>query len=482
MKGNFRQANHLLWRSGFGPSAEQIQWADSIPLNDQWQQQIALNTNKPLIPIEVTTIATEMEMAGIVPITTLQAKTEEEKRNALKQQLKNSRATIKKLNLQWLEEMANSPQQLREKMALFWHGHFACRSQNGYFQQQILSIIRTHALGNFATLLREVSKSAAMLQFLNNQQNRKQKPNENFAREVMELFTMGRGNYTENDIKEAARAFTGWGFDVRGQFVFRKQFHDENMKTIFGKTGNFEGDDVIDFLLQQPQTAQFIVTKLYRFLVNDTPHQKHIQWLSKRFSSQHQYEILPLLSDIFTSDWFFAQENMGNHIKSPIELWVGIRRMLQLTTANDEFPLLIQKLLGQVLLYPPNVAGWPGGTNWIDSSTLLVRMRLPQMLAIDEKIQAKLKADDDNEMGRMEAINQLNRYSPSAKMNMAALQLAFEPIARPQLINGIAKQLLQTKNIPTVKTLEKNADASQRNSFIQSVAFAIMSTPEYQLS
>ena len=171
---------------------------------------------------------------------------------------KKSREAIKNLNLYWVSEMVNSEAQLREKLAFFWHGHFACRNLNVFFQQQLLDVIRTNALGSFRDMLHEVSKTAAMLNFLNNNQNKKDHPNENFAREVMELFTMGRGNYTEEDVKEGARAFTGWGATAGGEFVFRKNVHDDGRKNFLGKSGNFDGDDVLEILLEQKQTAKFI--------------------------------------------------------------------------------------------------------------------------------------------------------------------------------------------------------------------------------
>ena len=145
---------------------------------------------------------------------------------------KKQRESIRNLNLSWMEEMVKSSAQLREKMAFFWHGHFACRNLNIFYQQQLLDIIRRNALGNFRDMLHEVSKSAAMINFLNNNQNRKDHPNENFAREVMELFTLGRGHYTESDIKDAARAFTGWGANVQGEFIFRRFQHDAGSKTV----------------------------------------------------------------------------------------------------------------------------------------------------------------------------------------------------------------------------------------------------------
>jgi len=206
-----------------------------------------------------------------------------------KQVREKSKENIKNLNLTWLDQMINSPQQLREKMSLFWHGHFASRNLNILYQQQLLDIIRSNALGNFGELLTEVSKSAAMINFLNNNQNRKDHPNENFAREVMELFTLGRGNYTENDVKEAARAFTGWGATIGGEFVFRKFQHDAGNKTVLGKSGNLQGEDVLNILIEQKQTAVFITRKIYRFFVNEQVDDAKLNWLADRLQRQLQY-------------------------------------------------------------------------------------------------------------------------------------------------------------------------------------------------
>ena len=263
--------------------------------------------------------------------------------------------------------MTNTEAQLREKMSLFWHGHFACRVINSYFQQELLHIIRENATGNFGSMLKAISKSPAMLQFLNNQQNRKSHPNENFAREVMELFTMGRGNYTENDVKEAARAFTGWGFNLQGEFVFRKQQHDDGKKTFLGKSGNFNGDDILDILLEQKQTARFITKKIYRYFVNEKVDEEKIKILSEQFY-ESGYDIEKLLTNIFTAGWFYEDHNIGNKIKLPVELIFGIRRLLPLDMENEDAQLLFQKVFQEVLFLPPNVAGLAGGKNWIDSS------------------------------------------------------------------------------------------------------------------
>ena len=179
-------------------------------------------------------------------------------------QQRNRKQNIE-VNLNFLQEMVHGEDQLREKMAFFWHGHFATRVVNPKMSAQILNVIRQNALGNFKDLLFAVSKAPAMLSFLNNQQNKKGHPNENFAREVMELFTMGRGTYTEEDIREAARAYTGWAYNKDGEFVERKNVHDNGTKTFLGRTGNFSGDDVLHIILEQKATARFITAKLYRF-------------------------------------------------------------------------------------------------------------------------------------------------------------------------------------------------------------------------
>jgi uncharacterized protein (DUF1800 family) len=392
---------------------------------------------------------------------------------------------LKNLNLAWMHEMIDSEAQLREKMSLFWHGHFACRVINIYYQQLLLHEIRTNALGNFGDLLRGISKSAAMLQFLNNQQNHVQHPNENFAREVMELFTMGRRNYTENDIKESARAFTGWGFQLNGQFVFRNFFHDKNSKTILGKTGNFDGDDVLNILLEQKATAQFITKKIYRFFVNDTVNDEHVEWLAARFY-QSNYNIQALMDDIFTADWFYLPENIGTHIKSPVELLVGIRRAIPMQLQNEQIQILLQRTLGQMLFYPPNVAGWPGGKTWIDSSSLMLRLRIPQLIAQDETFSLKPKDDDDQQMGMMEKYysnknsSMQNAFAIHATIDWDNFFKRFENFPREKLYGALSSALLQTGAVPSNATAEM-INTSSREEYIKTLTIALMSTPEYQL-
>lgn len=471
---------HLLWRAAFGPMAENAASLDTISQRDLWALLVK-TSSKPVRKLEVTTNPADEYLMGVTDPKEVQKKLDEP---GIKKKLREqSRDDLKKGNTMWLGLMVNSEAQLREKMSLFWHGHFACRIPNSYFSQELLHIIRTNALGSFADLLKAVSKSAAMLQFLNNQQNRKMHPNENFAREVMELFTMGRGNYTENDIKEAARAFTGWGFNPRGEFVVRRNQHDDGSKTFLGKTGNFDGDDILNILLENKQTANYISKKIYRYFVNENVNEQNQQWLSKRFYDSN-YDISKLLNDIYTSDWFYDDKNIGNRIKSPVELIAGIRRLLPMQLENEESQLLFQRALGQVLFYPPNVAGWPGGKNWIDSSSLMLRLRIPQILSANDAMDIRPKTDDDVQMGQMmDAIKKMKEAvkGGTAAIEWTAVYSIFEKVPREKLLEKIEAAVLQTKTKVSDTVLDKYINAESRENYIRSAIVNLMATPEYQL-
>ena len=475
---------HLLWRAAFGPMAEGVAELNEMSTKKLWKKLVDSSAEAPekldvaANPFEDRTMMNEN--GTMMDYSKLDA----EKKKVLAKQGKDD---LKDMNIAWLNLMINSKAQLREKMSFFWHGHFACRTRNAFFSQNMVNLVRTNALGNFGDMLREVSKSPAMLQFLNNQQNRKGKPNENFAREVMELFTLGRGNYTEKDVKEAARSFTGWGFNKAGEFAFRKNVHDEGKKTFMGQTGNFDGDDILNILLKKPETATFITKKIYRYFVNENVDEAKIKYLSSRFL-KNDYDIAKLLEDIYTSEWFYEPQNIGNKIKSPIELLAGIRRYLPLTFDNDDAQLLFEKILGQILFYPPNVAGWAGGKSWIDSSTLMVRLQIPQVLSSRDSIDIKPKTDDDVNMGMTEEkrikLGKKTAYAAtgaSATIYWNIVTKIFDKTARPALSQAIIDSLLQTKSRIDGSLLSNYLNNESRESFIKSVVINVMSTPEYQL-
>ena len=469
---------HLLWRTGFGPRTKSWdKWASMSEASWWPTLKVESTTAKPVY-FDVADSAVKGLLMGVGQLGKMErGDLDKEQRRRIQQQ---SREDLRSLNFHWLEEMTHSKAQLREKMSLFWHGHFASRNINILYQQQLLHVVRENALGNFGDLLRGVSKSAAMLAFLNNQQNKKQSPNENFAREVMELFTLGRGNYTENDIKEAARAFTGWGFKLNGDFVFRKFQHDTGSKTVLGKTGKFDGDDVLDILLEKRETARFIARKVYKFLVNETvAPDDRVNWLGDRFFDSG-YQIMRLLDDIVRSDWFYAPENVGNKIKSPIELWVGIRRALPLELDNPESQLVLQRALGQTLFSPPNVAGWPGGKNWIDSSSLMLRLRIPQLLYAQSDLDVNTKDDDDQQMGQGKKAG--GRRGFSAQLEWQPVLDLFAKTPEKDLIPKMADYLwtAPTRQLP-LDVLQQHTDRSSHDALVKTAMIQLMATPEYQL-
>jgi uncharacterized protein (DUF1800 family) len=275
----------------------------------------------------------------------------------------------------WAQRMLTTNRPLEEKLALFWHGHFATSDDKVRDYRKMLkqlALFHQHANGNFRDLLIGVAKDPAMLVFLDAGDNIKGRPNENFGREILELFTMGVGNYTETDIREAARAFTGWTNDSLN-FVVKADLHDEGEKTFLGRKGQFDGVGIIDIILEQDVTARFIAGKLYRYFVREDPAPELIAKLGKLFKD-NRYEIAPLLTTIFLSRDFYSPPSYATQIKSPVHLVISTYKKFGLTEIPGvpDFDTVTRDL-GQELFYPPNVAGWKGGRSWITPAILLQR-------------------------------------------------------------------------------------------------------------
>ena len=276
----------------------------------------------------------------------------------------------------WLREMLATDSPLTERMTLFWHGHFATsqqkvRSNRLMYRQNVL--LRREALGNFGTLLHAIARDPAMLVYLDNAGSRREAPNENFAREVMELFTLGEGSYGERDVKEAARAFTGWSLDRdSGEYFYRRAWHDDGEKTVLGKTGRLDGTQVLDILLDRPETARLVVRKLWREFVSPTPDAATVNRWAEDFGKS-RYEVKPLMRTLLTSDAFWLPANRASLIKSPVDVVVGTLRTFAIRPMDLRPAAFACAALGQNPMAPPNVKGWPGGETWINSATLLGR-------------------------------------------------------------------------------------------------------------
>ncbi len=289
--------------------------------------------------------------------------------------LRSNAAETRRLGLWWGDRMVRTPRPLEEKMTLFWHDHFATsevkvRDVRKMHLQNLT--LREHATGDFRRLLLAVMRDPAMLVYLDNRENVKDHPNENFGRELLELFTMGVGNYTEQDIREASRAFTGWTNDVL-DFRFDAELHDDGPKRFLGREGNFGGEDVLDIILEQPATAEFVGGKVYRYLVREDPAPEVQAQLGRRLR-ESGYEMKALLRTILMSRDFYSPPSVATQIKSPVQLVVSTLRKLGVETAPTVPDMNgLTGRLGQQLLYPPNVAGWAGGRTWITPATLLER-------------------------------------------------------------------------------------------------------------
>jgi uncharacterized protein (DUF1800 family) len=341
----------------------------------------------------------------------------------------------------WLFRMINGLRPLEEKIALMWHGIFATGaskvisppSMNAHYE-----MLREHGLGNFRALLLNLSRDPAMVFWLDQQTNHATAVNENYGRELLELFTMGRGNYTEDDVRSCARAFTGWTIDqvipryphgyYPVRFIYREEDHDHGLKTFLGKTGDWGGADIIDMIVEQPATAAFVARKIHNFFVSDEPDETAISDLARVFQDSN-YEIRPVLNALFMSNEF--KDARFKRVKSPAEVVVGAVRIAGIHRDPHEFGLdglsEVTGFMGQQLLNPPTVEGWHTGREWIDSSFLVQRINFaadklgnpanPGVASMISRIaQGRSSIDADDlidaclyEMGALEAIEATRR-------------------------------------------------------------------------
>ncbi|HVN36336.1 MAG TPA: DUF1800 domain-containing protein [Casimicrobiaceae bacterium] len=362
----YDDARHLLARTGFGPTDTEIR-AYAAMTREAAVDSLLRGAQT------VATLAPPASAADTGPLRPPRGDaTAEERKVFVRTQVREGL----ELRGWWISEMRVTPSPLTERMTLFWHNHFVSAQPKVrttrlmYWQNATL---RANALGNFGTLLHAMAKDPAMLVYLDGVRSRKGTPNENFAREVMELFTLGEGHYSETDVKEAARAFTGWSLDREtGHYVFRPALHDYGMKTVLGKSGRFDGDDVLDILLARPETAEYVTAKLWREFVAPDVDAADVRRIAAQFRESH-YDIRVALKEILTSDAFYAAEHRGVLVKSPVELVVGTLRVLQLQPGQP-LPFAVAAAgMGQNLFSAPNVKGWPGGEAWINTTTLLAR-------------------------------------------------------------------------------------------------------------
>jgi uncharacterized protein (DUF1800 family) len=374
---DFDAAAHLLLRAGFGGSVEEIEKVHA--LGSAKAVNSLVDAQPEYYPPPAWANSHDQDQ---LRDQMRDAATPEQKQSAHKLLGQQFRSEMSDLTRWWVTRMMNTRAPFIEKMTLFWHGHFATSGQKVrpaykmWFQNETL---RQNGLGNFANLTKAISRDPAMMVWLDTVQSKKEKPNENFAREVMELFTLGEGHYSETDIKEAARAFTGYRIDRDQFFRFAPMQFDSGPKTFMGKTGPWTGDQIIDIIVSQPQCARFIAAKIWKFFAYEATDPKFIDALASELLNVH-YEIRPFMKAILSAQEFYGPEALNSQIKSPVQFVVQAFRTMPIPLPESSVLEFAFRQMGQVPFYPPNVKGWDGGNSWINTATLTFRYKLARQL------------------------------------------------------------------------------------------------------
>jgi uncharacterized protein (DUF1800 family) len=360
----------------------------------------------------------------------------------------------------WLRRMMETPHPLLEKMTLFWHGYFAVNGgqlSNARWMQEHVRLLRSHALGSFGSLLQAMSRDLAMLQWLGAEANRKAAPNDSFVRPLMETFTLGPGHFTEDVIREAARAFTGW-FVLRGEVRYLAQEHDETVKHILGREGNFTAEDVVRIVLGQPATAQTAVRKLYRWLIRETdePSDALIAPLAGSFAQD--YDVTRLVETMLRSNLFFSPQSYRQKVKSPVEYAVGIAKAMEGMVSATQLAQDVAGL-GQDLCRPPTVKGWTGGRYWINTATLAARHNLAASL-----LQTGKPYD-----GKLDPCAVAQKHGHATPESTARFLL--ELLVQGDLETDVRDAL----RMPAT-------DGAGPETTLRRFAYAVVTTPEYQLA
>lgn len=483
----FDQARHLLWRAGFGATPAQISAIasmgpqravdylletpdadDATPAADLFDRSIMrpYNEEERRMAAQARSARDENALAAL---------------RAMRQQAQvQDRRQMREIQRWWLTRMIETPRPLEEKMTLFWHGHFATSyrtiedSYHMYLQNQRF---RKHALGSYGELLHEIIKDPAMLAYLDNNDSRKGQPNENLARELMELFSMGVGTYSENDIKEGARALTGYTFRD-DEFVLNRENHDGGRKRIFGRSGEYNGEGFVTAILAQRATGTFMTRKLYTFFVGDLPENPRdyspsvdsvLDKMRLTFVRQ-RYAIKPLLRELFLSRHFYSDAVVGQRIKSPAELVVGGVRELRTPVRELSTLLDAMALMGQNLFFPPSVAGWSGGRAWINTSTMFVRQNTLAFLLTGRKPNGP------------DALADMQQYEPDPIMT--ELRTAFGEGDDEHAVRSVLRYTLgrtPQHAIESLKDVLQRRGGARDGEALRDMLLLVAAMPEYQL-
>jgi uncharacterized protein (DUF1800 family) len=494
-KFGFDEARHLLWRAGFGGTPQQVQALQGWGLEKSVDYLINFDkVNDDAVPPDLfdRNIMHPPTAEDRAEQRRAQAARDEDKlaevRLRRQQAEREDREQMKKLQQWWLKKMIETSRPMQEKLTLFWHGHFATSYrtiEDSYHMFAQNELFRKYAAGNFAEFLHKIVEDPAMIAYLDNNDSRKNKPNENLARELMELFSLGVGNYTEGDIKEGAKALTGFTFKD-DSFEFEKNNHDDNTKSILGASGKMDGHGFVDVILRQKACAQFISAKLYRFFVGDFPTGNReidsaanlvVNEMAGSFRSN--YHVGKLLKKVLMSEHFYDPAIRNEQIKNPITLTVGAIRSLN--TPVRDINVLVDGCdrMGQNVFFPPSVKGWDGGRAWINTSTMFVRQNLMVFLLSGRRMQGRDGMADKEKFAGAALLSQLADAYP------ADFKAGGEGTAKGK-IDAILKFTVgtatpQARPVIDEFVADRAPSGEFDDAFMTDLLMLITSLPEYQL-
>ena len=481
------KAQHLLNRAGFGGTERQISILAKMGLDKAVEYIVEYTKIKDPSPVRAedfdSDIMHPMSRSERQMARTARQGGDEALLETLRQERQRrqraDRQQIAEMEEWWLKRLIETPRPLEEKLTLFWHGHFATgyrTIENSFHMYQQNAFFRTYAMGNFKEdLVRGIVHDPAMIQYLNNHQNRKGSPNENLARELMELFTLGEGEgYTEDDIKEGARTLTGYSFEDDA-FSFHSRQHDDGVKNIFGRRGQFDADDFVDLIFTRPSVSKFVILKFYRFFINDLPYgptpeaTKYVGQLASVFKRSN-WNIKSVVKAMLLSEHFYDEKNIRSIIKSPVQLIVQAMRTLNLPDRKKLLRTLslASNLMGQKLFAPPSVKGWDGGRAWISTSTMFMRQNTLLFLITGQRPDGYAWNADST---KYDAYALLGSNTKTPKQAVRYLLTTL-------LCNPNIQQERQEALLDYLKTQHNVVD----NRTVTGLLTLITSMPEYQLS
>ena len=459
-----------LWSLRLGFSGKQAQLIEELGFEKFLNQSYATTFEKTLptfLDDEPKTIAELKELRQ-----SIKNGTADDQKKVIKKQIKNA-TELKKW---WIDKFLTEKFPLREKMTCFWHNHFVATSQkvkSTYWIYQHNMILRENAFGNFKELTKLIVKSNAMVRYLDNVDNRKDKINENLSRELLELFTIGIGNYTENDIKEGAKALAGLNLGEESA-VYRRFLEDNSTKTYFGKKGNFKADDLVDIIFEQKNTPYLITRKILKWFIYDNPSEDLVVYYGDYFRKMN-FEIKPLLTKIFTEE--YAKENSGSKIKDPLTYLFQLTDELNITNSNSNLISFFLKQQGMDLFNQPNVKGWDGGNSWLTSQIYLQRNNASDLLCngrnISRKVFDKIPEEGDEPEIKLEKINVSIDFNKNGNNKQIISELSNRLLFR-------VDENLQ-KDMENLLKYDFDAKDSNANYAVLRLFNYITKTPEYQL-